>query len=298
MNIGRARLSLLTLALYVPVITGLVLSRAWRLTWAGRAAGFVVTFGVLAVLQDRDALPFRVPEVGILLVPIALGLALAAACAVSSFASDVAGGTFGWRQPLGVISILAVLCGTFPALVTLTDGWWYAPRTTMMTLLGPRVAADDFGDFRVLYVGDPRVLPAAPHDLGDGVAYALTGPGVPPIADRWTAPGTNADDELAVALTDVASGVTQRGGRLLAPFAIRYVVVPYCRRRSIDGKRSDHPADRTHRCIRGATRPAPSVHVANLRHLREHRRVPRHGSVQRIAGGCARGDGIRRARSP
>ena len=233
MNIGRARLSLLTLALYVPVITGLVLSRAWRLTWAGRAAGLVVTFGVLAVLQDRDALPFRVPEVGILLVPVALGLALAAACAVASFASDVAGGTFGWRQPLGVLSILAVLCGTFPALVTLTDGWWYAPRTTMMTLLGPRLAPDDFGDFRVLYIGDPRVLPAAPHDLGDGLAYALTGPGVPPIADRWAAPGTDADDELGSALADVSSGVTQRGGRLLAPFAIRYVVVPY-----VDGGQS------------------------------------------------------------
>jgi GT2 family glycosyltransferase len=233
MNIGRARLSLLTLALYVPVITGLLLSRAWRLTWAGRAAGLVVAFGVLAVLQDRDALPFRLPEVGILLVPVALGLALAAACAVASFASDVARGTFGWRQPLGVVSILAVLCGTFPALVTLTDGWWYAPRTTMMTLLGPRVAPDDFGDFRVLYLGDPRVLPAAPHDLGDGVAYALTGPGVPPIADRWSAPRTDADDDLAQALTDVSSGATQRGGRLLAPYAIRYLVVPY-----IDGGQS------------------------------------------------------------
>jgi GT2 family glycosyltransferase len=233
MNIGRARLGLLTLALYVPVITGLVLSRAWRLTWAGRAAGLVVTFGVLAVLQDRDALPFRVPEVGILLVPVALGLALAAACAVASFASDVAGGTFGWRQPLGVLSIAAVLCGTFPALVTLTDGWWFAPRTTMMTLLAPRVAADDFGDFRVLYRGDPRVLPAAPHDLGDGVAYALTGPGVPEFADRWTAPTSDADDELAQALDDVSSGATQRGGRLLAPYAIRYIVVPY-----IDGGQS------------------------------------------------------------
>jgi GT2 family glycosyltransferase len=233
MNIGRARLSLLTLALYVPVITGLVLSRAWRLTWAGRAAGLVVTFGVLAVLQDRDALPFRAPEVGVLLVPVALGLALAAACAVSSFASDVAHGTFGWRQPLGLLSILAVLCGTFPALVTLTDGWWYAPRTTMMSLLGPRLAADDFGDFRVLYLGDPRVLPAAPHDLDDGMAYALTGPGVPALADRWMAPGTDADDELAGALGDVASGATQRGGRLLAPYAIRYIVVPH-----IDGGQS------------------------------------------------------------
>jgi hypothetical protein len=203
------------------------------LTWAGRAAGLVVTFGVLAVLQDRDALPFRVPEVGVLLVPVALGLALAASCAVASFASDVARGTFGWRQPLGLVSIVAVLCGTFPALVTLTDGWWYAPRTTMMSLLGPRLGADDFGDFRVLYLGDPRVLPAAPHDLGDGISYALTGPGVPPVNDRWTAPGTDADDELADALGAVSSGATQRGGRLLAPYAVRYIVAPY-----IDGGQS------------------------------------------------------------
>ncbi len=137
MDIGRARLGLLALALYVPVVTGLLLSRAWRLTWAGRAAGLVVTFGVLAVLQDRDALPLRVPEVGILLVPVALGLAIAAACAVASFASDVAGGTFGWRQPLGVLSIAAVLCGLFPALLTVTNGSWFAARTTMMTLLSP-----------------------------------------------------------------------------------------------------------------------------------------------------------------
>jgi GT2 family glycosyltransferase len=226
MDIGRARLGLLALALYVPVVTGLLLSRAWRLTWAGRAAGLVVAFGVLAVLQDRDALPLRVPEVGILLVPVALGLAIAAACAVASFASDVAGGTFGWRQPLGVLSIAAVLCGLFPALLTVTDGSWFAARTTMMTLLAPRVAADEFGDFRVLYIGDPRVLPAAPHDLGGGIAYALTAPGVPEIADRWTAPGTDADDEFAQALAEVSSGATQRGGRLLAPYAVRYIVVP------------------------------------------------------------------------
>jgi GT2 family glycosyltransferase len=227
MDIGRARLGLLTLALYVPVITGLLLSRAWRLTWAGRAAGLVVTFGVLAVLQDRDALPFRAPEVGVLLVPVALGLAVAAACAVASFASDVARGTFGWRQPLGVLSIAAVLCGLFPALVTLTDGAWFAPRTTLMSLLGPRIAPDDdFGDFRVLYVGDPRVLPAAPMDLGGGVDIALTAPGVPEIADRWVAPDTDADDDLRQALADISSNATQRGGRLLAPYGIRYIVVP------------------------------------------------------------------------
>jgi hypothetical protein len=63
--------------------------------------------------------------------------------------------------------------------------------------------------------------------LGDGIAYALTEPGVPDIADRWTAPGADADVEFAAALADVASGATQRGGRLLAPYAVRYLVVPH-----------------------------------------------------------------------
>ena len=48
---------------------------------------------------------------------------------------------------------------------------------------------------------------------------------MPEIADRWVA-GTDADDEFAQALTEVASGATQRGGRLLAPYNVRYIVVP------------------------------------------------------------------------
>ena len=177
-------------------------------------------------------LPFRVPEVGILLVPVALGLALAAACAVASFASDVAGGTFGWRQPLGVLSIAAVLCGMFPALVTLTDGWWFA-RDDDDDVGRPEVAADDFGDFRVLYLGDPRVLP--PHRTTSATAWPT--PSRNPASRRSLTAGWRRAPTPTTswrrALADVSSGATQRGGRLLAPYAIRYIVVPY-----IDGGQS------------------------------------------------------------
>lgn len=227
MDIGQAKLGLLALALYVPVIAGLALSRAWRLSWAARSAGLVVTFGSLAVMQDRDALPLRVPDVGLLLAPVALGLALAAACAVASFAADVAGGTFGWRQPLGLVSIGAVLCGIFPALITLTDGAWFAPRTSLNDLVAPQIAPDpEFGDFRVLYVGDPRLIPVAPQDIGGGIAVALTTSGTPDFRNRFAPPSTPADDTLQRALRDIADGATQRGGRLLAPYGIRYIVVP------------------------------------------------------------------------
>ena len=106
-----------------------------------------------------------------------------AACAVSSFASDVAGGSFGWRQPLGLLSIAAVACGVFPAMITLTDGAWFAPRTSFNDLVAPQIAPDptgdgsEFGSFRVLYVGDPRLIPVAPEDIGGGISMALTGPG-------------------------------------------------------------------------------------------------------------------------
>lgn len=227
MSIGQGELGLLALALYVPVVTALALSRAWRLSWAGRAGGLVVGFGALAVLQDRNALPVRVPEIGLLLVPVAVGLAIAAACAVASFASDVAGGRFGWRQPLGLASIAAVLAGLFPAMITLTDGAWFAPRTSLNDVVAQQISPDEsVGDYRVLYIGDPRLLPIAPQDIGGGVAVALGGPRTPDFRGRFAPPPTAADAPLRTALRDIANSSTQRGGRLLAPFGIRYVVVP------------------------------------------------------------------------
>ena len=93
MAVGQSQFEVLALALYLPVLAALALSRAWRLTWAARAAGLIVVFLGLAVLQDRDALPFAVPDAGLLLVPVALGLAISAAAAVAAFSADVAGRT-------------------------------------------------------------------------------------------------------------------------------------------------------------------------------------------------------------
>ncbi len=121
MAIGRGRFSVLSLTLYVPVLIALLVGRAWRLTWAARASGLVVVFLGLAVLQDRDALPFRAPEIGVLLVPVGLGLAISAAASIAAFGNDVAGRTFGWRQPLGLLGIAAVIVGVVPALFTLTE---------------------------------------------------------------------------------------------------------------------------------------------------------------------------------
>jgi GT2 family glycosyltransferase len=228
MAIGQGRLEELALALYVPVVIALAIARAWRFTWAVRAAFLVTVFGALAVLQDRDALPARVPDVGVLLVPVALGMAISAAAAVASFGRDVAGRTFGWRQPAGVLSLMAVAVGVFPAVLTLTDGSWFAPRTTLVDVAEAQLPDDpDIGDYRVLYIGDPRLLPVPVDDLGDGVAMAVVDDGDLDLRDRWAAPSQAADDDLVATIENIRSSSTLRGGRLLAPFGVRFIVVPF-----------------------------------------------------------------------
>jgi len=227
MSIGEAELEVLALALYVPVIVALTLARAWRLTWAIRAAGLVLGFGALAVLQDRDALPVRLPEVGVLLAPVAVGLAIAAASTVAAFGSDVRGRGFGWRQPLGLIGCAAVAIGVFPCLLSVVDGAWFTPRTTMTSLLDAQLpSVDEVGDHRVMFVGDPRLVPVPSTDLGDGVSMAVVGAGPLMFDQRWSPPSGDADDVLAATVEQIAASTTQRGGSLLAPFGIRYVVVP------------------------------------------------------------------------
>jgi GT2 family glycosyltransferase len=227
MTIGRGRFEILAVALYVPVLAALLIARAWRLTWAARAAGLVVVFLGLAVLQDRDALPFRLPEIGILLAPVGLGLAIAAASAAAAFGHDVAGRTFGWRQPLGLLALGAIVLGVIPALFTLTDGAWFAPRRSMVEAAEVQLpTAADVGDYRVVYLGDPRLIPFPSQDLGNGVAMAVLDDGAADLRDRWPVPDQAADESLQTVIEQIATMDTRRGGRLLATFGIRSIIVP------------------------------------------------------------------------
>ena len=227
MAIGLATFEVVALALYVPVLVALAIARAWRLTWAARGAALVIVFLGLAVLQDRDASPVALPDIGLLLVPVALGLALTAASAVAAFSHDIAGRRFGWRQPLGLAGVGAVAVGLVPALFTIADGAWFTPRSSLVeSVEGPLPPPAEVGDYRVLYLGDPRLIPYPSDDLGDGVAVAVVDDGGSDLRDRWSVPEQSADEELHEAIEQIASSATLRGGRLLAPFGVQFIVVP------------------------------------------------------------------------
>ena len=221
------RFGLLALALYVPVLAALAITRSWRLTWSARGAALVVAFGSLMLFADRGALAFPTPRNALLSAPIALGLALNAAALAGGFASDVLSRGFGWRQPIGILGHAAIVVGVVPAVLAIGDGAWDTPDTPMTTFLSSQLPLDpEAGDYRVLYVGDPRVLPVPGREYAPGIAFAVVDAGDFDFTDRFTVPHTAADDAVQQALELVASGSTLRVGRLLAPHGIRYLVVP------------------------------------------------------------------------
>ncbi|MFN3254954.1 MAG: glycosyltransferase [Ilumatobacter sp.] len=226
-EVGPTDFVSLWLVLYLPVVAAIVLARAWRLTWAIRAGVLVVGFGALAVLGDRGGLPLAMPEAGVLLAPIGVGLAVSAAAALAAFDLDVRGGTFGWRQPLGLLASAAVVVGLVPGIYATGDGGWNAPTTTLAALVDLRLPdADQAGDYHVLVLGDARILPTPGVVYRDGMSFSVIDDDGMDVRDRWFASSTRGDEVIAEALDRIASGSTQRAGRLLAPLGIRFVIIP------------------------------------------------------------------------
>ena len=226
-DIGTVEFAVLSVALYLPVIAAIALARAWRLTWAIRAGVLVVSFGALAVLFDRGALPFPGPEAGVLLVPVAIGVALSAAAALAAFDLDVRGGSFGWRQPLGILSSVAVVVGLVPGVIAIGDGAWKMPERPLSELIDASLpGAAEAGAYNVLYVGDSRILPVPSVEYRDGISWAVKDEAAFDTRDRWAPPANDTADSIDEALDEIASSSTLRAGRLLAPLGIRYIVVP------------------------------------------------------------------------
>ena len=221
------RFSVLAVALYLPVVVALAITRAWRLTWSARGAALVVVFGGLLVLGDRGAADVALPPAPMLAVPVALGLALCAAAVAGGFGADVLDRGFGWRQPVGLLASVAIVVGLVPGVVSIGDGAWRTPQTPLTTFLSSLLPINPaVGDYRVLYVGDARVLPVPGKELEPGIAYAVVDAGPLDFTDRFPVPDTEGDESVERALRLIADGSTLRAGRLLAPHGIRFVVLP------------------------------------------------------------------------
>ncbi len=231
-QIARVDFAALVFAWFVPVVAAILLARTWRLTWAIRSAALVVGFGALAVFGDQGRLPFASPTAGVLLVPVAVGLAISAAAALAAFDLDVRGESFGWRQPLGIAASCAIVIGVVPGAVSVAPGDWGAASTPIAWQIEAQLpdvplpdALEEGGDYHVLLLGDARVFPVPGTEYRNGVSFAVMSDDDLDVRSRW-ASTDEVDEAITIALDQIALGSTQRAGRLLAPLGIRFIVVP------------------------------------------------------------------------
>jgi GT2 family glycosyltransferase len=204
----------------------LVFGRDWRMTWATRAWTLALTCWAIAWAGQQSWFHYALGPPEALLAPAAVALAMSAALGVVAFDMDLPGYRFGWRQIAPIFAGLALAIGIVPVLGAMFDGRWHAPDQSyepVLAFLHDEQASA--GPFRVVWLGDPDVLPLQGWRLSDGVAYATTDHGLPTVEDRWAGSSDGATSLVADALHLAQQRDTSRLGRLVAPMGIRYFVV-------------------------------------------------------------------------
>jgi hypothetical protein len=221
---GPARSGWYTLGLVVIAFVPLVIASGPRLVWATRMWLLALCSFLLVWLPTRLSATAAVPAPEGVLVPAALGIAVAAGLGVSALLDDMRRSRFGRRQ---VCAVAAVVGLTLPLLALATDtvsGRWQLPSTDWPTAVAWMHNQPTPGGFRVLWLGDPAVLPVDAK-AADGFAYGLTRDGAGDARALWAAPEHEADRMLARALATARAGDTARLGHLLAPIGVRYVAL-------------------------------------------------------------------------
>jgi GT2 family glycosyltransferase len=230
-------------AFVVAALLPLLIGRDWRLAWSIRMWMVATVCWLTAWAAGRGWLGVPVPQPEVLLALAAAAVALAVALGVVAFFIDLPGYAFGLRQVVAVLAAIAVAVGAVPVVVAAGGGRWRMPQSDQAQLLGWMPAEQESGSFRVLWVGNPDVLPLQGWRLSDGVAYGTSRNGVPDATDLWPQSSQGATSLLARDVNIARAGRTTRLGHLLAPMAVRYLALPTRLAPGAAGPRSPLPTD-------------------------------------------------------
>lgn len=197
-----------------------------RLRWVTRGWMLAVVGWAAAWLPGRLDLDVSVPTSEGTLVVAALGIAMAVGLGAGVLRDELTRAGLSWRQGLSVVAITALGVAALPFMVDALDGRWGLPtRDWGRDLQWMESEASD-GGFRVLWVGEPDVLPLDPLTLDDGTGFGLTRNGPPDALALWPPPTEGATDHVRDALEAAIADRTERLGHMLGPLAVRYIAVP------------------------------------------------------------------------
>ncbi len=222
--VGPGEASGLVAGFAIPMITPLLIGRAWRFDLAVRLWSVALSSWGLVFAAASGWLPVALPDAAALLGPAAAAVAGLAGAAILSIEHDLRTAGFGWRQALLPAAVAGAVLAGLPTVGAMESGRWGLGRGDFETSL-PFVDPAVDGSYRVIWMGDPSFLPANGRDMAPGLAWTASLDGLPTISERHL----TADPGSAELIEDVFAAVidreTSRAGRLLGGLGVRYVVV-------------------------------------------------------------------------
>lgn len=251
-GVGNVAWRWMLAAAYVPVLVVALTSRGARAAWPTRALLLAVAPLVVQAAREQDIIAVPLPEPLMVSAVSSLGITIASAVMFADFLRGRRT-SLSWRQLFAATSVACVAVACAPTLVASASGRWSQPDDTLGRLIG-QLPGDSsstgasvtdqavFGDYAVLYLGDPRLIRAAtvpvsvpavggaesPRSriISGGLAYGVVRDGGVTGLDTLQAARSPMTVALERAVEVLVSGESLRAGRLLAPLAVRYVVVP------------------------------------------------------------------------
>jgi hypothetical protein len=139
-----------------------------------------------------------------------------------AFKLDLPGYRLGWRQLASMAAAAGLAVAALPMLGASGGGRWHLPQQDF----GGILTFAPGGSFRVLWVGDPRALPLGSWQYETGVGYATSTDGAPDATNQWPPQSAGASPLLATDLHLASARLTTQLGHLLAPMAVRYIIIP------------------------------------------------------------------------
>ena len=216
----------------------------------GIRAWWVIGVGFFTVwCADQGWWSGRIPEQETLFVIVAVGIAWASAVATAGIGSDLTNPLL--KKPfLRKISIgiaaLALGVSAVPVLTGSLNGSWGTPRNELSSVLSFVVEGNPSldarirgGEDRIVWLGEPSILPAAASLLTEDVGLAITD-GMPDLRDQW--PYSLKDNlgisEIRKGIARAIAGDTNRLGEIIGEWGVKYLIivegiapVPYQERR-------------------------------------------------------------------
>jgi hypothetical protein len=179
---------------------------------------------VLTVLASRHWLGSFSPDLDVLLALYAVMLASLIGLGIGALEHDLRDAGFGWRQIAAGLSVMTLIVAIVPFLGSFASGRFDMPTTSVaesLSALTPTKA----GGYRVLWLGDPSVLPIAGWTVAPGLEAATSMNGLPGGSTLFSPPDSGTSDVIMEAIQTALAGRTVRLGQLLAPAGISAIVV-------------------------------------------------------------------------